>query len=59
MVHWFIFNLLSIKKNCKVIRAVSNDENGLTELSNKFEIQNYTSQMREKKLDIFTVILII
>ena len=24
-------------KNCKVIRAVSNDENGLTELSNKFE----------------------
>lgn len=39
-------------KNCKVIRAVSNDENGLTELSNKFENpkKNYISQMREKKI---------
>ena len=40
------------QQNCKVIRAVSNDENGLTELSTKLEVpkKNYLVQMKENKI---------
>lgn len=41
-----------MNQKCKVIRAISNDENGLTDLSNILEYpkKNYISQMKEKKI---------